>query len=37
LQYELTIPATGAGAERTIAIRVTDEFDNVGVEKVVVR
>ena len=36
LQYELTIDAPGAG-ERTIAVRVTDEFDNQSVEKVVIR
>jgi hypothetical protein len=37
LQYELTIDAAGAPAERTIAVRVTDEYDNVAVEKVIVR
>ena len=37
LQYELAVDAAGAAAERTIAVRVTDEFDNVAVEKVVVR
>jgi hypothetical protein len=36
LQYELTIDAPGAG-ERTIAVRVTDEFDNQSVEKVVLK
>jgi hypothetical protein len=37
LQYELNVDAAGAGSERTIAVRVTDEFDNVAVEKVVIR
>jgi hypothetical protein len=37
LQYELTVDASGAASERTIAVRVTDEFHNVAVEKVVVR
>lgn len=36
LQYELSIDAPGA-TERTIAIRVTDEYDNQTVEKVVIR
>ena len=36
LQYDLAIEAPGAG-ERTIAIRVTDEYDNQSVEKVIVR
>jgi hypothetical protein len=36
LQYELTIEAPGA-IERTIAVRVTDEFDNQSVEKVVLK
>ncbi len=36
LQYDLAIEASGAG-ERTIAIRVTDEYDNQSVEKVIVR
>ena len=36
LQYELAIDAPGA-TERTIAVRVTDEFDNQSVEKVVLR
>ena len=36
LQYELTLDAPGT-AERTIAIRVTDEYDNQSVEKVVVQ
>jgi hypothetical protein len=35
LQYELSIDAPGT-TERTIAIRVTDEYDNQSVEKVVV-
>jgi hypothetical protein len=37
LQYELSLDAPGVAAERTIAVRVTDEFDNVAVEKVIVR
>jgi hypothetical protein len=36
LQYELSIDAPGP-AERTIAVRVTDEYDNQSVEKVIVR
>jgi hypothetical protein len=36
LQYELTIDASDA-TERTIAVRVTDEYDNQSVEKVIVR
>jgi hypothetical protein len=36
LQYELIIEAAGA-AERTIAVRVTDEYDNQSVEKVVLK
>jgi hypothetical protein len=35
LQYELSIDAPGP-TERTIAIRVTDEYDNQSVEKVVI-
>lgn len=37
LQYDLALDAAGPAAERTIAVRVTDEFNNVGVEKVVIR
>ena len=37
LQYDLTVDATGPAAERTIAVRVTDEYANVAVEKVIVR
>jgi hypothetical protein len=37
LHYDLSLDAQGGGTERTIAIRVTDEFDNQSVEKVVVR
>ena len=36
LQYDLSVDAPGT-AERTIAVRVTDEYDNQAVEKVVVR
>ena len=36
LQYELVLDLPGS-AERTIAIRVTDEYDNQSVEKVVLR
>lgn len=34
--FELTVPTAGPG-EHTIAVRVTDEFDNQSVSKVVVR
>jgi hypothetical protein len=41
LDYSLTLgaPAPGeqAPAEHTVAVRVTDDFDNAAVEKVVVR
>ena len=37
LQYDLSLDAQGGATERTIAVRVTDEFDNQSVEKVVVR
>jgi hypothetical protein len=36
LEYSLVI-SKGAGAETTIAVRVTDEYDNQAVEKIVVR
>ncbi len=36
LDYELTLPEAGPG-EHTVAVRVTDEFDNQAVAKVVVR
>jgi hypothetical protein len=36
LDYALTVPNAG-GAETTIAVRVTDEYDNQSVEKVIVR
>ncbi len=36
LDYKLTVDRGGAG-ESTIAVRVTDEYDNQSVEKVVVR
>ena len=35
LDYELTLDA-GPG-EQTVAVRVTDEYNNVGTEKVVVK
>jgi hypothetical protein len=37
LDYKLTIDRPAAGGEFTIAVRVTDEYDNQSVEKVVVR
>ena len=36
LEYSLVI-SKGAGAETTIAVRVTDEYDNQAVEKIVIR
>ena len=35
LDYQLAIPALGAG-EHTIAVRVTDDYDNSSVEKIVI-
>ena len=35
LDYELTLDAPAG--EHTIAVRVTDEYDNVGIAKIVVR
>ena len=35
LDYELTLDA--AAGEHTVAVRVEDDYGNVGVEKVVVR
>lgn len=37
LQYKLTVDKPSAGNEFTIAVRVTDEFDNQSVEKVVTK
>ncbi|MGI8988861.1 MAG: hypothetical protein ACR2I2_04635 [Bryobacteraceae bacterium] len=36
LDYELVLPALAAG-EHTIAVRVTDDYDNASVEKIVIR
>lgn len=37
LQYKLSVDKPSAGNEFTIAVRVTDEFDNQSVEKVVTK
>ncbi len=37
LQYKLSVDKPSAGSEFTVAVRVTDEFDNQSVEKVVTR
>lgn len=37
LQYKLSVDKPSAGSEFTIAVRVTDEFDNQSVEKVVTK
>ena len=36
-EHEYVMSIESAGAEQTIAVRVTDEFDNQSVEKVIVR
>jgi hypothetical protein len=36
-EHEYTLTVDSTGTEQTVAVRVTDEFDNQSVDKVIVR